>query len=712
MAKLPDAGDLGNTNFRPARSFTNVPVADYQGAFGALGRGLSDIGEGAQRYALEVDRRLKDEEAFGVNIRLADAQVQFSNTTSGLDPSDPEFGQKRMKAWSDTFKPIVDGIQHGENKRRFGEWAYENGAKIQIESDRLSQQANTEKTKLQLRQYFDQQMKLVADGVISPEVASANIRAQTEQAPYLFSNDKQEILLKDGTKFDADVIELVGLSMIGNARKAPESWGAYEGRLGLFLSAMQEAGYPLQITSHFRTPEYQAKLYRQKVEEFRRKGVPNPEQAARKWVAAPSENAPHYKGASDLAFNGVRLGDKGTEAATKKAHELAQQFGLHFRMGHEPWHIEPVKDGSAPSVVARRGQSEAAILSIVEANPVFQNLPPDQQITIRNNLRRQYSAVAEEQEKLDIVAGTRSVVDYAVANFETPDKAREYIRSQIQDPLALEDGLQLVDREYNRLRQEEEVRKVELRKSTTAKVLELRNAGDIDGARAAAMVEGIDPEDQEALRELALKGQATVDNAEIESELWVLSYKNPTAFKNEDLSLPKYLNGLTQETREKFQAIQQKAIDPGDKTALRTTGALLDNFYAELGLKDSEPRDAQFKKIVDIQVGRAISDLESKTNRKATVEEVQSILNDTFLTFTPKSDGGFWSSVTGDWNKKPTTLVDVFDQFRKEADETYTPETLYDTAIRSLEKNGYPVTPENLNRWLDSHRKAKQSKTP
>lgn len=700
MAKLPDAGDLGNTNFRSAQSFTNVPVADYQGAFGALGRGLSDIGEGAQRYALEVDKRLKDEEAFGVNIRLADAQVQFSNTTAGLDPADPEFSKKRMQAWSDTFKPIVDGIQHGENKRRFGEWAYENGAKIQIESDRLSQTANTEKTKLQLRQYFDQQMKLVADGVISPEVASANIRAQTEQAPYLFSNDKQEILLKDGTKFDADVVELVGLSMIGNARKAPEAWAAYEGRLGLFLNAMQEAGYPLQITSHFRTPEYQAKLYRQKVEEFRRKGVPNPEQAARKWVAAPSEDAPHYKGASDLAFGGKRLGDPGTEAATKKAHALAKEFGLHFRMDYEPWHIEPVRDGSAPPVVARRGQSEAAILSIVEANPVFRNLPPDQQITIRNNLRRQYSAVAEEQEKLDIVAGTRSVVDYAVANFETPDEAREYIRSQIQDPLALEDGLQLVDREYNRLRQEEEVRKTEAFKATASKVLELRDAGQMNEA-LAAIPKDLEAEDRERLRKLALDGPATVDNAQVEGDLWAISYRDPEAFKAVDLT--KYRGDLTQETLEKFAQVQEQLKKPGETTSIRTVGSMLDNYYEELGIKSSkDQKDIKKRNAIERQVGNQILQLERKLGRKAEMDEIQSVLDTTFMTFS--TPGRFYGETTN-------TLPDVLGVMQKTAEEYAMPfDSLYDTAIQDLANNGYDPTPENLNRWIGDYKQSRQNK--
>jgi hypothetical protein len=701
MAKLPDAGDLGNPNFRPARSFSNVPVADYQSAFGALGRGLSDVGEGAQRYAIEVDKRLKDEEAFGVNLRLADAQVQFSSTVSGLDPSDPEFAQKRMKAWSDTFKPIMDGIQHGENKRRFGEWAYENGAKIQIDSDRLALEANTGKTKLQLEQYKQQQMKLVAEGVISAEEASTNIRTQAAQAPYLFENDKQAFMLKDAVEFDEAAVELVGASLIGNARKAPDSWRGYEGRLGLFLGAMQEAGYPLKVSSHYRTPEYQAKLYREKVDELRRRGVPNPEEAARKWVAAPGPDAPHANAASDLVFNGAKLGDKGTEAATKKAHELALEFGLHFRMDHEPWHIEPVKDGSEPPPdVARRGQSELAVLSILQADPVFNQLPPDRQRVVLHNMRVKYRQEFDEQERLDIVAGTRSVVDYAVENYADPEEAREYIREKIQDPLALEDGFALLDKEIAGRKQREEDRKTEMFKSSANKVIELRDAGKTNEA-LAAIPRDLDAEDREKLRKLALDGPATTDNAKVEGDLWAISYRDPEAFKAVDLT--KYRGDLTQETLEKFAKVQEDLKKPGETTSIRTVGSMLDNYYEELGIKSSkDENDIRARNAIERQVGNQILTLEKQLGRKAEMNEIQEVLDTTFMTFSTPGD---W------WGSNQNSLKDVLGTMQETADEYAMPlDSLYDTAITDLTNNGYDPTPENINRWLGDYKKWRQQK--
>lgn len=706
MAKLPDAGDLGTTNFRSVRSFTNVPVADYQGAFGALGRGLSDIGEGAQRYAVAVDKKIKDEEAFGVNIRLADAQVQFSNTVSGLDPSDPEFAQKRMKAWSDTFKPIMDGIQHGENKRRFGEWAYENGAKIQIENDRLVLEANTGKTKLQLSQYIEQHKKLVADRVITPEQASANVKAQIAQAPYLFELDKQELLLKDATKFDADVVEMTAFdaagSMSGNAIMRAlvqaESSGdpdavSPKGALGL-AQVMPETA--LEIAT-----ELKDETFLSLSPEDRKRYLLREDVSLRYGAHYLNKMLKRYGGdleAALVAYNaGPGNADKWVAAgrnydALPKPEETKPYVQKIFKaLG---------SDGSEPSTVGRRGQSEASMISTLEANPVFRGLPVDQQNSVRENVRRQYRMQMEEQERLDLVAGTRSVVDYAVANYTNPDEAREYIREKIQDPVALEDGLALVDKEYNRIRQEEEVRKTEAFKATATKVLELRDAGKTNEA-LAAIPKDLDADDREKLRKLALDGAATVDNAQVEGDLWAISYRDPDAFKAVDLT--KYRGDLTQETLEKFAQVQEKLKKPGETTSIRTVGSMLDNYYEELGIKSSkDENDIKKRNAIERQVGNQILQLERKLGRKAEMDEIQSVLDMTFMTFS--TPGRFYGENTN-------TLTDVLGTLQETADEYAMPlDSLYDTAIQDLANNGYDPTPENLNRWIGDYKKWRQKK--
>lgn len=393
MPKLPDATSLGGVDYAPARSFVNIPTPDTAGAFASLGRGLSDLGTGAQRYAQEMEQKLADEEAYGINLRLADAEVSFAKTTTGLDPSDPEFARKRAEAWKGTFGPILSNIQHSSNRKRFGEWGVNHAADMEVKTTTAVEKANVDKTKLDILSYIEKQKLLISEGRISADEGSANIRDQIAKAPYLFENEKQSLLLDDAAKFDESAADIVAARLIGNAREAPEEWKEYEGRLGSFLQAMEKAGFPLNISSHFRDEKHQAKLFAAKLAELRKAGHPNPEAEARRWVAAPGPNAPHLNGASDLTFNGIRLGDPGTEEAKTKAHELAAQFGLTFRMDHEPWHIEPVKDGSQPPAKADGLDTRLALL---RADPIFRRLGPEAKIRVEQGFRTQWNARTEE----------------------------------------------------------------------------------------------------------------------------------------------------------------------------------------------------------------------------------------------------------------------------------------------------------------------------
>lgn len=95
--------------------------------------------------------------------------------------------------------------------------------------------------------------------------------------------------------------------------------GDFAGRLN---QLMQHCG-GISIQSAYRSPEHQAQLWSAALKKY------GSEAAARKWVAPPGKSN-HGKGlAVDLGGN------------LACAHKNARQFGLHFPMGWEPWHIEP-----------------------------------------------------------------------------------------------------------------------------------------------------------------------------------------------------------------------------------------------------------------------------------------------------------------------------------------------------------------------------------
>lgn len=106
----------------------------------------------------------------------------------------------------------------------------------------------------------------------------------------------------------------------------------YDGMNGDFANRLQQlvaaSGGRITITSGYRSPERQAQLFANAVAKY------GSEAAARKWVAPPGKSN-HGRGiAADLGFADA--------AAREWAHANAARFGLHFPMGWEPWHIEPV----------------------------------------------------------------------------------------------------------------------------------------------------------------------------------------------------------------------------------------------------------------------------------------------------------------------------------------------------------------------------------
>lgn len=62
---------------------------------------------------------------------------------------------------------------------------------------------------------------------------------------------------------------------------------------------------------------------------------------ARKWVAPPGNSQHNHGNAADLSFNGRSLRHAPPEVVAW-VHENAAQFGLHFPLSNENWHVEPL----------------------------------------------------------------------------------------------------------------------------------------------------------------------------------------------------------------------------------------------------------------------------------------------------------------------------------------------------------------------------------
>lgn len=104
------------------------------------------------------------------------------------------------------------------------------------------------------------------------------------------------------------------------------------------LAALLQAAPPnirrdLGISSGARSVARQAELWKAAVKKY------GSEQAARKWVAPPGHSNHNHGKAADLSYKGERL-DMAPNSVKRWLHDNAGQYGLHFPLGHEVWHIE------------------------------------------------------------------------------------------------------------------------------------------------------------------------------------------------------------------------------------------------------------------------------------------------------------------------------------------------------------------------------------
>lgn len=119
---------------------------------------------------------------------------------------------------------------------------------------------------------------------------------------------------------------------VGGATR-PDSFSGLSPEFAGSLAAMFSGAPPdvqnvLRISSGYRSPERQGQLWQAALAKY---GSP---EAARKWVAPPGRSNHNHGQAVDLKFLDPR--------AQAWVHANAKQYGLHFPLSNENWHIEPI----------------------------------------------------------------------------------------------------------------------------------------------------------------------------------------------------------------------------------------------------------------------------------------------------------------------------------------------------------------------------------
>lgn len=143
----------------------------------------------------------------------------------------------------------------------------------------------------------------------------------------------------------------------------------FKAALDGLAAAAKGAGHEITVFSGFRSVERQTELWESALKRY------GSAERARKWVAPPGRSNHNFGIAADLRYS--------SDAARQFAHARAGDFGLHFPMSWEPWHIEPQGPGGG---------------RIIGANGIPR--PADRREIVA---RREQESAEQERQRLDLL---------------------------------------------------------------------------------------------------------------------------------------------------------------------------------------------------------------------------------------------------------------------------------------------------------------------
>ena len=242
-------------------------------------------------------------------INLPDQPYEFDNGDIGT----------HYMASMDNY--AVPQIQDENGQLMLGDYGPESKEAIRFDSD---DDAN----------YFAEHYKDVSTGFIEMKLSNDDINKYVKGG-YIVEDISVPSLTK--ASYGYSVGNLIRKQGGGSVSGTQGLTDDFSQRLTKFILDARSQGIDLGVGSGYRSYEKQKKLWEQALKKY---GSP---EKARKWVAPPGGSF-HNKGlAVDLNSNGQFLGKDANSKATEWAHANAKKYGLHFRMGHEPWHIEPIE---------------------------------------------------------------------------------------------------------------------------------------------------------------------------------------------------------------------------------------------------------------------------------------------------------------------------------------------------------------------------------
>lgn len=686
MPRLPNATDLSGSGLGPARSFTNIPVPDIEGATRSVARGIEQVGVSIENVRKDREEKFRKQERFDTKMGLLKAEEAYANAVKDLDPLDPQYVEKKRTARRETFGPILSAVKDPENKMQFDLETEADFVELGIRAEAEQRTALGKKAEIDVGSYVDTVRLKVRNGAFKGDPV-ADVFQAIDDNQFLTSLEKQALKekhLKDinSEVFEADFNGLVtsGVSVSPSVRSAV---------------VKASAGGPAWMEGYLlRTATLESAGGRNKVN-------PDNPNVAGTWqfdVATAGDiglaagdrmdDEKSAVGAAKLAMRNFRLlqealGRDPTPAELYLAHQ--QGIGAAPKLLANPdakaasvVGIAAVRQNLPDSLKDRAGDitsgqfaqlwmgkfdggsgaiNQDEVLETLRLSEGYQRMGPDERAAAEKDVITRIDKQNTEAKKSADINTAREAANAAAAGVASLADGYKWLDENIADPEVREKARTMFKSEFEANEKAREAEYDTALDQVYVNVTDAVNRGDIAGA-FAAIPAGVKRKDLEDLQKRIADGPVQIDDPRDLERINDLKFsqdpQDQLAFSKLELNRMR----LSDATREKLfkeqQSVAKEFEQTGSAPSLAEPSKMLNDRLMEIGIDTSSSvkgatlqanlrAERRIKTILDTNLRLATE----RAGRKLMPDEMQRVMDETFLEFSRKTikEGGvtsFW----------------------------------------------------------------------
>lgn len=723
MPKLPDATNLNQVAPVAARSSIRMPTPDYQQAGAVLGDAVGKVGRAAETFLDERQKRAQAQERFDTRMGLLTAEQQYFDKTKDLDPLDPQYVQKKQQARKDMFAPVLSSVKDPENRQYFDASTYEDYIKISQDAEVAHKTARGKKAVFDVDNLTAANVRKVSTGA-DPDAVMRETFQTIDDSQDLDSLTKAELKQKARLSIATTGLETRALGEYGNLSGGAVLRAVIQAESSGDPSAVSPTGARglMQVqpqTAADIAVELKDDTFLQMSEKERLAYLSREDVSIRYGTFYLNKMLKRYNGDLEAALIGYNAGPGNADkwiASGRDYNVLPKQSETqpYVQKIFSTLGVDATTAKQDPRLLANQDD----VRSSIKSDPLFMQLPVDEQDKLLTSLDATMKKAADQQQKYieqglsDAILVQSKTKDPATGEDVIDPQVAYELAKQIPDPATRKSVLSSIDAE---VRRQESIRKAEqeaAEQQAYDSVVKALGEGNAAAAKKVIDDANLPVSADKSLREMVEKGLQPKDDEPTKQQLYGLYMQNETGFLEATSDLTKYWGKLTFSTvmdlKEKRDKILKGSATP-DKTEAqintitRSASSKIDDRLREIGVDPNAKAGQADNKYSNFIRSVVLGDLEAFAKQKSQAgqtpldSEIDDIVKSAFKSYPrAKAKGGLFG-----WGAdKDVDILEVSKEYESAGANI-------DQAADSLRRKGKPVNAGTLLQVLEIFKNSK-----